>query len=209
MIIAANLLVFYYELGLPDRGLTQLFSAFAIVPARFTRVFYGGPPAALVDYRAFVGSMFLHGGWIHLISNMWALWVFGDNVEDRMGHVRYLVFYLLCGLVAGATHVYFNPASDVPVVGASGALSGVLGAYLVLFPLARVLTVIPVFFWPVFVEVPAIVFLGLWFLAQYAGASASLHGLPASGGVAWWAHVGGFAAGLTFIWSFRRRSYRR
>jgi len=206
LIIAVNVVVFYYQLGLSERGLVGFFSEFGIVPARFARVFSGGQLAPLVDYRAFLASMFIHGGWIHLISNMWALWIFGDNVEDRLGHARYLSFYLLCGLMAGATHVYFNAVSELPVVGASGALSGVLGAYIVMYPFARVLTVVPVFFLPLLVEVPAVVFIGLWSLAQYAGASAQAQGAANGAGVAWWAHIGGFASGLVLIWHFRRRA---
>lgn len=205
LIIAANAAVFYYQLGLSEHDLVGLLSHSGIVPSRFTRVFSGGPAAQLADYRSFITSMFMHGGWIHLISNMWALWIFGDNVEDRMGHTRYLSFYLICGLVAGATHVYFNTGSDIPVVGASGALSGVLGAYLVLFPLARVLTLVPVFFLPLLVEIPAVVFIGLWFLAQYAGASEQMTASTNGEGIAWWAHIGGFVAGLALVWRFRRR----
>jgi membrane associated rhomboid family serine protease len=147
-------------------------------------------------------SMFLHGGWLHLIGNMWFLWIFGDNVEDTLGSVRYFFFYLLCGLGAGIVHWLSQPASPVPTVGASGAIAGVLGAYAVLFPGARVLTLVPVFFVIQLVEVPAILLLALWFLLQLlTGAVAPLHGT--SGGVAWGAHVGGFLLGLLAVLFFR------
>jgi len=156
--------------------------------------------------------MFLHGGAFHLFSNMLALWIFGDNVEDRMGHVRYLLFYLLCGIAAALTHVYLNPTSPIPTVGASGAISGVLAAYFILFPNASVYTLIPLFFfWIEVVRIPAVIYLGFWFLSQlFNGVFAlSVDTLQASGGVAWWAHVGGFVAGLVLVWFFRKPPERR
>jgi membrane associated rhomboid family serine protease len=142
-------------------------------------------------------SMFLHGGWIHLLGNMLALYIFGDNVEDRMGSGRYLLFYLVCGLVAAAMHIALNRNSSVPTIGASGAISGVLAAYLLFFPAARVITLVPVFFFSWFVEIPAVIYLGFWFLSQlFNGAFAVISDMRALGGVAWWAHIGGFIAGL-------------
>jgi membrane associated rhomboid family serine protease len=142
---------------------------------------------------------------------MLALYIFGDNIEDRMGHGGYLAFYLLCGLAAGLTHVWFNPTSELPTIGASGAISGVLGAYLVLFPSAQVITLVPIFFLPWFVEIPALVYLGVWFLSQlFSGALAIATGAQEFGGVAWWAHAGGFIAGVLLVGLFvRRRSVRR
>ena len=151
-------------------------------------------------------SMFLHGGWAHLLSNMLALYIFGDNVEDRMGSVRYLVFYLLCGIAATGVHIAFNPTSTVPTIGASGAISGVLAAYLILFPTARVITLVPLFFLPWFVEIPAIIYLGGWFLSQLLnGMLTIVTGAQAFGGVAWWAHVGGFVSGLVLVRPFVQR----
>jgi membrane associated rhomboid family serine protease len=156
-------------------------------------------------------SMFLHGGLFHLISNMWALYIFGDNVEDRMGPTRFLIFYLLCGAVAATVHVVMNPTSTVPTVGASGAISGVMGAYLVLFPASRVITLVPFFFFPYFFEVPALFFIGLWFGGQLVNALATSALTPPDvGGVAWWAHVGGFVAGIILVRLFvAGRSVRR
>ncbi len=142
--------------------------------------------------------MFLHGGWLHIIGNMWFLYLFGDNVEDRLGHFRYLAFYLVCGFASAGTHLLFNAASTIPVVGASGAIAGVLGAYLVLFPFARVAALVWMFLLVYVVEIPAAIFLGLWFLFQFASGVA-LSASPQQGGVAWWAHVGGFVAGVALV----------
>jgi membrane associated rhomboid family serine protease len=155
--------------------------------------------------------MFLHGGWMHVIANMWTLYLFGDAVEDRMGPVRYLIFYLLCGLAAGLTHFLTNPTSPVPCIGASGAIAGVLGAYLVLFPTARILTLIPILFFPFIVEIPAVVFLGIWFASQFFSGTLSLISTQYYEGVAWWAHVGGFVAGIVLLPAFKKsaQEYRR
>jgi membrane associated rhomboid family serine protease len=152
----------------------------------------------------------LHGGWLHLIGNMWVLYLFGDNVEDRMGPARYLAFYLLCGLAASLTHYAINPGSTVPTIGASGAISGVLGAYLLLFPTARVITLVPVFIIPFFFEIPAVVYLGFWFVMQLFSGTLSLAGTESSEGVAWWAHVGGFVTGMALLPVFKksRKQYR-
>ncbi len=149
--------------------------------------------------------MFLHGGWFHLISNMWFLWIFGDNVEDVLGKIRYTLFYFLCGLAAAITHFLVQPGSTLPVVGASGAIAGVLGAYAVLFPGARVVTLVPVFFFLQVMELPALLLLAYWFVLQLV--SGSIEGVaPASGGgVAWWAHVGGFLAGIVLVLVMRPR----
>jgi membrane associated rhomboid family serine protease len=155
--------------------------------------------------------MFLHGGWLHLISNMWALAIFGDNVEDRLGHLRYLVFYVLCGLAAGVVHFATNPFSRVPTIGASGAIAGVMGAYLVLFPRARVTTVVPLLCFPLFFELPALIYLGLWFVLQFASGFSELGASRSTSGIAWWAHVGGFLAGIALLRVFgvRRARYER
>jgi membrane associated rhomboid family serine protease len=151
--------------------------------------------------------MFLHAGWMHLIGNMWYLWIFGDNVEDRLGHFNFLLFYLLCGLAAGVVHTAANLDSTVPSLGASGAIAGVLGAYAVSYPFARVLTLVPIVFFFQVIEVPAIIILGLWFLLQFlSGASSITTSQAASGGVAWWAHIGGFIAGILLLAVFPKRS---
>jgi hypothetical protein len=145
--------------------------------------------------------MFLHGGWWHLISNMLALYIFGDNIEDRLGHVLYLIFYLLGGLVAGGAHLVAYAQSTIPTVGASGAIAGVLGAYLVLYPQARVLTLVPIFYFLRLIEIPALVYLGFWFISQLFNGLFALTAADVfqSGGVAWWAHIGGFVFGLVVI----------
>jgi len=169
------------------------------------------PPGVLVavcptDDREFLQlftSMFVHAGWAHLIGNMIFLWIFGDNVEDRMGHLRYLIFYLICGVVASLVQMYLSLDTLVPGVGASGAIAGVLGAYLVLYPFASVQVIIlPLFFIPFFV--PAIVLIGVWFLMQLVAGLGELGQATAGSGVAWWAHIGGFIAGLVLIWFFKR-----
>jgi membrane associated rhomboid family serine protease len=208
LILLANVLVFVYELRLPDEGRTQLIERFAIVPARLVLA----PGAFLdspADYVTLVTSMFLHGGLLHVLGNLWTLAIFGDNVEDRMGKLRFLIFYFLCGILAGVVHVYFNPDSPVPTIGASGAISGVMGAYFVLYPRARVITLIPLLFYPLFVELPAYVFLGVWFAAQILSGTASLASPAEAGGIAFLAHVGGFVAGVLLTWPFLRRETAR
>ncbi len=203
-LIVANVALFLIELSL-GRDAEVLIAALGVVPARLLA--NPGPD----QFATLLSSMFLHGGWAHLFSNMLALYIFGDNVEDRMGHGGYLVFYLLCGVIAGLTHVLFNPTSPVPTIGASGAISGVLGAYLLLFPTARVITLVPLFFLPWFVEIPAVIYLGFWFVSQlFNGVLAIVTGVQAYGGVAWWAHAGGFLAGMLLVGLFaRRRPARR
>jgi membrane associated rhomboid family serine protease len=150
--------------------------------------------------------MFLHGGWLHIVGNMWTLWIFGDNVEDRMGHGRFAIFYLLCGLAAGIVHCLTNLDSTLPTVGASGAIAGVMGAYFYLFPYARVIVMVPLFIFPFFFELPAATFLAFWALAQVFSGTLSL-GYPGNvGGVAWWAHVGGFMAGMLLQFFFVRNA---
>lgn len=203
MLIALNVFIFLVLLArgpLADAYVTIL----GLVPARFLT------QPDLFELLTLLSSMFLHGGWVHLISNMLALYIFGDNVEDRMGSGRYLLFYVLCGLVAAIVHVTFNPNSLIPTIGASGAISGVLAAYLVLFPASRVITLVPMFFLPWFVEIPAVFYLGFWFISQLLnGVLTVMTGVQAFGGVAWWAHVGGFLAGLALVRLFVSRRYVR
>jgi len=156
-------------------------------------------------------SMFMHGSWMHVIGNMWYLWIFGDNVEDRVGHGRFIVFYLLCGILAALGQVAVDPHSTLPTIGASGAIAGVMGAYFVLYPRSRIVTLVPIFIFIQLIEVPAIFFLGIWFLMQFLNGvgSIAVSTSQPTGGVAFWAHVAGFATGIGGILVFRRRERRR
>jgi membrane associated rhomboid family serine protease len=164
---------------------------------------------ATFSWTTVATSMFLHGGWAHFLGNMLYLWIFGDNVEDRFGHGRYLAFYLLCGAAAAMLQVAFSAGSRVPMVGASGAIAGVLGAYFVMFPRSRVLTLVPIFIIVQLVEVPAIVLLGLWFVLQLLSGVGSLGQRADVGGVAFWAHAGGFVVGMIGVFLFRRPERQR
>ncbi|HVN53991.1 MAG TPA: rhomboid family intramembrane serine protease [Anaerolineaceae bacterium] len=188
--IILNAIVFLYELTLSPARLELFIQNYGLVPAHVN-------PLNPVSLLPFLTSMFIHSGWFHILSNMWVLFIFGDNVEDRMGSGRYFFFYLLSGFAAGLLQYFVMPTSEVPSIGASGAIAGVLGAYFLFYPRARVLTLIPIIIIPWFVEIPAIVYLGFWFVSQLFSGLLSL-GAPAaqSGGVAWWAHVGGFLFGL-------------
>ena len=208
LIIAANVVAFLFELALgPYREafLTQ----YGVVHAAVLAWPQADLPISAVTVPFFT-SMFLHGGWLHLIGNMWYLWIFGDNVEDRLGHLTYLLFYLLCGLGAGIVHTLLNYQTVVPAIGASGAIAGVLGAYLVSYPSARVLTLVPIFVFMQFIEIPALIVLGFWFIMQFFYGAASLASATAnSGGVAWWAHVGGFVIGMVLVGLFPRKDRPR
>jgi len=210
ILIALNVLVFLFELSLGPR-LEGFLMAAAFVPAR---AWSGGGGGVVPEATSALLSMFLHGGWAHLLGNMLFLYIFGDNVEDRLGHLRYLIFYLLCGYASTFAHAFFNAASTMPAIGASGAISGVLGAYLVLFPRARIVTLVWLFIFVRFIEIPVLVYLPLWFLMQFFSGVSSLHATnpDAAGGVAWFAHIGGFIAGpllLLLLGGFRRPSEPR
>ena len=197
-LIALNVLVFLYELSLG-----RFVDAFTL--------YWGLVPAAFSWVTVFT-SMFLHGGILHVAGNMLYLWIFGDNVEDRMGHGRFLVFYLLCGVAAALAQTIAVPDSVVPMVGASGAIAGVMGAYFVLYPKSRIVTLVPILFFFQIIEVPAILFLGIWFLMQFVsgiGSIVTVAGGQSGGGVAFWAHVAGFAAGLSGVVVFRRPERQR
>ena len=197
MLIATNCIVFLLQNSLSPVELEQFLRTFALIPARYLEpLVYRDANLTAADFLPFFTMMFLHGGWLHLILNMWTLWVFGPTVEDRLGHGRYLAFYLACGLAASVAHFVFNPTSVVPALGASGAIAGVLGSYMRLFPLARVVVLVPIIFIPLFFEVHAFVFVGLWFLIQIFQGTLELLLPTSGGGVAWWAHIGGFVAGL-------------
>jgi membrane associated rhomboid family serine protease len=196
-LIALNVLVFIFEASLPHYELNRFIAQFGVIPAQFTR------GIDITNIVTLLSSTFLHGGWIHLIANMWALYIFGDNVEDYLGGFKYLLLYLSCGILASLAQIFFNPHSTIPVVGASGAIAGVMGAYFFLFPAARVLTILPIFF-VFFLWLPAWVVLGYWFLAQFVNGAATTIAhtsstAPSMGGIAFWAHVGGFIAGLTLV----------
>jgi membrane associated rhomboid family serine protease len=208
-LIGINVWVFFHELALGS-DLEAFIQVWGFVPARYFLLAATAPGEWADRYVPLFSSMFLHGGWAHLIGNMIYLWIFGDNVEDRLGHLRYLVFYLLSGVAAALAQAYLFPDSTIPTVGASGAISGVLGAFLVLFPTARVFTLVPLLlFFPV-VELPAVLYLGFWFLMQLMSGTVSLTVVSDAGGVAWWAHVGGFVVGLVVAPLLRRRqSYPR
>ena len=197
-LISLNVLVFLYELSL-GRAVDAFTLYWGLVPAAFSWV-------------TVFTSMFLHGGLLHVAGNMLYLWIFGDNVEDRMGHGRFLVFYLLCGVAAALAQTITTPDSVVPMVGASGAIAGVMGAYFVLYPKSRIVTLIPLFFFFQVIEVPAILFLGIWFLMQFlsgVGSIVTTAGGGPAGGVAFWAHVAGFVAGISGVIVFRRPERQR
>ena len=206
-LIAANIAVFFYQLTLPANAAEVFVYQFGAIPA----VIFGDKslPAGMVEIPPTLSlftSMFLHGGWMHLIGNMWFLWIFGNNIEEAMGHVRYLVFYLLCGLLASASHILSNPASIIPSIGASGAISGALGAYVMLYPRAGVYTLIFFGFFVRLMYVPAGVVLGIWIVLQFL--NGSMAGRQDAGGIAFWAHVGGFAAGVLLVGLFKKRGVR-
>jgi membrane associated rhomboid family serine protease len=196
-IIGINTLIFLWELQLGPRRLEQAFVDLAIIPIRYSNPDIAQYFSLGEQLRPFISSMFLHGGWLHLIGNMWSLWIFGDNVEDRLGRGRFVALYLASGVAAGLVHIYTNLGSQVPTLGASGAIAGVMGAYFRFFPHARVETVIPPFIFGPYFVLPAVLFLGWWFLLQFFNGALSLGaGGNGFGGIAWWAHVGGFVFGL-------------
>jgi membrane associated rhomboid family serine protease len=195
IIIGLNIIVFLWQL-LQGPDLKEVFYLYGMVPLRYHDPELFAHFTRFQQYLPFLTSMFLHGGFLHIIMNMWFLYIFGDNIEDRLGHIRYLVFYLFCGVAAGLVHLFTNWNSNIPTIGASGAISGVMGAYLLLYPRSKILTLIPIFFFFQFVEIPAFIFLGFWLFLQLFSASLTPRNV---GGVAFWAHIGGFVAGLIFI----------
>lgn len=195
-IIAINLLVFFYGLGLSRQQLEDVYFHYGVIPSEVFHLVQTGAPLEPL-FLPFLSAMFLHGGWFHVIGNMWYLWIFGDNVEDRLGRFRYLLFYLAAGIIGSIAHILTNPTSPVPVIGASGAIAGVLGGYFITFPRSRVLALVPVFFFLTLMEVPAVIYLALWFVLQLFNGTLSLGGV--ANPVAWWAHTGGFVAGMVLI----------
>ncbi len=209
ILIFINVLIFLIEISIPEPMLHSLLYIFGLVPARYTHPAWAYFMGLHMDnYWPFFTNIFLHGSWFHLISNMWALWIFGDNVEDRMGHIRYLIFYLLCGVFASFTHFVFNANSTIPAIGASGAISGVMGAYMIMFPTSRIITLIPIFFIPWFIEIPAVIFIGFWFISQLISGTFAMFIEQNVGGIAWWAHIGGFIFGVLIHKLFTRSDFR-
>ena len=201
ILIVVNSLVFFYELSLGN-SLDSFIKTYGLIPD------YLGKHNAFFDrVYPFFTSMFLHGGWFHLIGNMLYLFIFGDNVEDRMGHFKYLIFYLFSGLAAAFSQILINIHSTIPMVGASGAISCVLGAYILYFPRSRILTLVPIFLFIQFVEIPALLFLLIWFVMQFFSGVYTLAVTNDTGGVAFWAHVGGFVAGFILAKPFQKRGY--
>jgi membrane associated rhomboid family serine protease len=194
-IIAINVAVYVVQI-LQGPEINRFIYVYGLVPARysipeFAEYFTGGQ-----QVFSLVSFMFLHGSFWHILGNMWSLYIFGDNVEDHLGPIRYALFYLLCGIASGLSHLILNLYSNLPTIGASGAIAGVMGAYFILHPRSKILTLIPIFFIPYFLNIPAFVFLGLWFLLQFINAAGSQ---GTAGGVAWWAHIGGFLFGMLFL----------
>lgn len=211
-LIGACAVVFVYELTL-ERHLSIFLMQYGLVPMRYTRPEISAHFTLLEQMIPVFGSMFLHGGWLHLIGNMWTLYIFGDNVEGYLGSVRYFLFYVLSGTIAAAIQILTNPDSSIPTIGASGAVAGVMGAYFILYPQAKVLTFIPLFIFFYLTEIPAYVFLGFWFVLQFFNGTLSLSSRAQEfAGIAWWAHVGGFVGGIVLLGGFNamaRRSRRR
>ncbi|MBW1719405.1 MAG: rhomboid family intramembrane serine protease [Deltaproteobacteria bacterium] len=198
VLIALNILAFFVEQS-QGRNFNEFIFTYGLVPARYSVPQISDYFTTAQQVMVFLTFMFLHGGFFHLLGNMWFLYIFGDNVEDHLGHFRYLAFYLLCGLASGISHLFLNWTSQIPTIGASGAIAGVMGAYFILYPRAKVLTLVPIFFFIHFMEIPAFLFLGFWIFFQFLSAALSSQ----AGGIAWWAHVGGFVFGIIFLKLFQ------
>ncbi|MDD5322333.1 MAG: rhomboid family intramembrane serine protease [Methylococcales bacterium] len=201
-IMAVCISVFIAMQLMPDQSSYQFINRYGMVPARYSNSYFGLP---FDGYLSFLTNLFLHSSWLHLIVNMLFMWIFGDNVEDRMGRLPFLVFYLVCGVFATFLQWYFDPTLTVPVVGASGAIAGVLAAYFFLYPLERIILWVPVFFLPIVIHVPAISFLGLWVMFQLYKATTAVIFEGTTVDVAWWAHLGGFIAGSILYRLFIRK----
>jgi membrane associated rhomboid family serine protease len=207
IIIAANIAVFLYQITLPPQAADTFIRNWGLVPSKL-QLALAGRHYTLADAMIPIFTcMFLHGGFLHILGNMWFLWIFGANLEDRVGAASYLAIYFVCGLASGLTQAAFSWGSRIPSIGASGAISGVLGAYIILFPSSRILTLVPLFIIWFTARIPALVFIGLWFIVQFLSGVGSLgpHGAASTGGVAWWAHIGGFVSGLFLARMMRPR----
>ena len=197
-LLALNIVIFLYELSLGDQALQEFFNMWAVVPAELTASFSQGAVDAPGEWITLISSQFLHGGWLHVGGNMLYLWVLGNIIEDQLGSVKFLFFYLACGILAGLAHWVFDPASAVPTLGASGAVAGIMGAYVIRFPRAKIVTLIPLYIFFTTFRIPAIFFLGWWFVQQtfYSVMSLNATADMGTGGVAYWAHAGGFVVGV-------------
>ncbi len=200
VLIGINVVVFLVQMAQgPD--MDRFVYLYGLVPARYTVSQVAAYFSTGQQIFSLISFMFLHGGIWHIIGNMWSLYIFGDNVEDHLGHLRYLIFYLMCGLASGLSHLIVNWHSTIPTIGASGAIAGIMGAYFILFPSSKILTLIPIIIFPWFVEIPAFFFLGLWFVLQFINAAGTQ---GAMSGIAWWAHIGGFIFGIIFLKALQR-----
>ncbi len=206
LLVVINALLFLWMVTLPEREVHALFYNWGLVPQNLTNAFLHGEPMQGKGYITLISHMFLHGSWLHAIGNLWTLWVFGDNVEDVMGELSFILFFLFCGLAGALLHVGLNPGSDVPVIGASGAIAGVLGAYMRFYPQSRVLTLFLIVIIPVVVQIPAVLYIGIWIVIQFFAGMTSIYG-TGLGEVAWWVHIGGFVAGILFAPMFLRRKH--
>ncbi len=209
VIIVLNVVIFVYELSLGKTDLIMFIHRYGLVPSRYTegRIIIQGTREMSVNqfnFFPFLSSTFMHGGWLHIISNMWTLFVFGDNIESKLGHIRFLVYYLSWGVLANIIQFSFISNSNIAIIGASGCIAGVMGAYLYYFPWSRILTLVPIFFFPLLFEIPAYFFLVLWFFSQFFSGVFSVSS-GSSAGVAWWAHIGGFVIGLLMAWNLAKR----
>jgi len=202
--ITFNILIFFHEQSLGSH-LNDFIHQYGLIPA----VLFSKSDLSLIDRLIpFVSSMFLHGGWMHIIGNMLFLYIFGHNIEDRMGHFKYLLFYLSTGFIAAFFQIVMNISSQIPMIGASGAISGVLGAYLIFFPKSKILTLVPIFIFIKFMRIPAVVFILFWFGIQLLSGVGSLSASQSTGGVAFWAHIGGFIGGIILAKSFQKKGYK-
>lgn len=208
LLIAANVLIFFWEISLGTTALEQVILNYGFIPKNLTKAVLAGKIFDPIYLTVFT-SMFLHGGFVHIFGNMLYLWIFGNNVEDRFGHVKFLLFYLVAGIAGVVAQTLVNPVSTIPGIGASGAIAGVLAAYLLMFPRARVVAVVPIFFFLQLIKLPAIIVLGFWIIVQLVSGVASITDPQVSGGVAWFAHIGGFLSGVILTLLIPKKRYRR
>jgi membrane associated rhomboid family serine protease len=198
LLIAINIVIFLFEVFMLDsRQAEHMLFDYGLIPDRIRLAGVDNlHELRITIFRPFFTNMFLHGGWGHLIANMWILFIFGDNVEDRMGKVRYFLFYILCGLIASLTHFILHRNSPVPAIGASGAISGIMAAYMIMFPKSTIISLVPIIIVPLFLPIPALIYIGIWFIGQLWSGTASLMLSDSATGIAFWAHIGGFLGGL-------------
>lgn len=201
LLIIVNFVVFFHQISLPPHAADAFIRLYGLVPNRIQLALAGRHYTLAQAFVPLLTCMFLHGGWLHIIGNMWFLWIFGGNVEDRMGSAAYLAFYMICGIGSGISQVAFSWGSVTPSIGASGAIAGVLGAYLVYFPTSRILSLVPLLVIWFMARIPAWIFIGLWFIVEFLSGLGSL-ATASSGGIAWWAHVGGFLLGAVLAKPF-------